>query len=339
MSNEYLEERKAKKKSNRSMAMYEIWRRIQQTLFGKFQQRKNINAKTKRLIFIWGMLLPSIIAFIVFWLYVNFDAILLAFKDIDFEKGGVEYWTFDQFKRIYRYFTDDSLGIDMFHYFKNTMKYWLVGMVWGLPHSILLTYAFYKKITGSKFYRVMLYVPGILSSVVLGGIFESFISNRGVFGTLLREFFGVERVPAWFREDAYATKMLIFYTVFFGFAGSYIIFSGAMARISTELIEAAYMDGVTMWQEIWYILIPQMWPTLSIHIVTSFAGIFGASGPILLFTPSIQSTHTLGYFIFDQVRTYNSYYLPAALGLTFTLVAFPISLWLRNTVDKIYSED
>ena len=81
-----------------------------------------------------------------------------------------------------------------------------------------------------------------------------------------------------------------------------------------------------------------MWPTLSMTIVTSFAGIFGASGNILLFTPYVDATYTFGYWIFDQVRRFNAYYIPSTLGLIFTVIAYPLCLLLRKIVTGIYAD-
>ena len=99
------------------------------------------------------------------------------------------------------------------------------------------------------------------------------------------------------------------------------------------------MDGVTMWQELIYIDIPLMWPTISMTIITSFGGLFGASGPILLFTAGMESTWTFGYWIFDQVRVYQSYYMPAALGLCFTLIGYPLALLVRRLIENLFSTE
>lgn len=302
----------------------------------QYPQKRIMKQKTKTTIFIWSMLALPLLNLLVFWVYVNIDAILMAFKNVDYANGGVEYWTLDNFKEIFKMFTENRPGYDMVLYGMNTLKYWLVGTVWSIPHSILLTYIFHKKLRGTKFFRVVLYLPSIICSVVLVGIFEAFVSGKGVFGTFLTQVCGVERVPAWFQEVEYATPMLLFYNFFFGFAGSYILFSGAMAKISREVQEAAVLDGVTMWQELWHIYIPLMWPTISMTIVTSFAGIFGASGVILLLTPNVTETFTFGYWIYDQVRRYQSYYIPSALGLIFTLVAYPLCLLVRKLVTSIY---
>ena len=332
-------ERNEETKREISYAFYEFWRKISAILPSHKRPSRHKSIQQRQTRFVWAYLAIPILNFLVFWVYVNFDAITLAFRNIDFANGGVEYWTFDNFKTIYKMFTESSLGgRNMPLYGWNTLKYWLLSTVWCIPHSILLTYAMHKKVRGHKKFQIILYLPSLICAVALAGIFASTISSTGIFGFLLKTI-GVERVPSWFGEVEYANGTLLFYNFFFGFMGHYILYSGAMANIDHEILDAAYVDGVTMWQELRYITIPSIWPTLGMTIITSFAALFSASGPILLFTKDLEQTWTFGYWIFDQVRVYQSYYLPAALGLCFTLVAFPIALLVRKAVDSMYKTE
>lgn len=301
------------------------------------KKKRVLKAKTKQTIFVWTMLAIPIANFLLFWLYVNFDSILLAFRNMDFASGN-EYWTLGNFAEVWKKFTKPSGEYSLADFGLNTLKFWGLSVFWGIPHSILLTYVFHRKLKGYKFFRIVLYLPTIICAVVMAGIFESFISGNGAFGSILTNVFNVARVPNWFQETEYATWMLLFYSFFFGFAGHYVIFSGAIARVDQDIMDVARLEGATMWQELWYVYIPLMWPTISMTIITSFAGIFGASGPILLFTPYVESTYTFGYWIFNEVRILQSYYIPATLGLCFTIVAFPLCLLVRKVVEGIYSD-
>ena len=316
---------------------YEFRRFLYRILIGWWYKPNNrLKHKTKQTIFVWTMLAIPLAHFLLFYVYVNFNSIMLAFKNIDFANGGKEYWTFDNFKEIFRMFKEGGKGVNMSLYAKNTLKFWALNVFWTLPWSLVLTYVFHKKLRNYKFFRIMLFIPSLICGVVGSTVFSSFIAPNGVFGRILTDVFNVSRVPNWFMEEETAMGALLFHSWFFSFTGSYIIFSGAMARIPQEIQEAALLDGAGMWREIWNIYIPLMWPTLSLSILGIFTGIFGASGAILLFTPNMESTFTLGYWIYDQVRVYNSYYLPAALGLLFTLIAFPISLFIRWLVTRIW---
>ncbi len=301
------------------------------------KEKRILKAKTKHTIFVWTMLAIPIAHFLVFWLYVNFDSILLAFRNLDMATGE-EYWTLNNFKRVFELFTKKTGNYNLLDYGLNTLKFWSLSVFWMIPHSILMTYVFHRKLKGYKIFRIILYLPSIICAVVMAGIFESFISGNGAVGAILTEVFHVLRVPNWFQETEYATKMLLFYTFFFGFAVHYVIFSGAIARVDQDTMDVARLEGASMWQELWYVYIPLMWPTISMTIITTFAGIFGASGPILLFTPHMESTYTFGFWIFDQVRLYQSYYILATLGLVFTIIAFPVCLLIRRVVESIYSD-
>ncbi len=330
-------EKNIRRRREVSLTFYDIRRCIRALLPFAGRTSKNSGRKFRRrqTMFVWTMLAIPILNFLVFWLYVNFDSILLAFRNIDYSVGGYEYWTLDNFKEVGRLFKEGN----MVQYGLNTLKFWLLSTVWVIPHSIFLTYVFHKKLAGRKIFRVLLYIPSIICAVALAGIFEAFINSNGAFGYLLLNVFGLERVPSWFQEQEFATWALLFYNFFFGFAGNYILYSGAMANIDTEITEAAYMDGVTMWQELFHIDIPLMWPTISMTIVTSFGALFGATGPILLFTKGMESTWTFGYWIFDQVRVYQAYYIPAALGLCFTVIAFPIAMLVKKVVGNMFSTE
>ena len=341
MKKEKIESEKSiQRKRNISMSLYEIRRRI----FLPFHRTERVKAsgskrfKRKQTFFIAMMLALPILNFLVFWLYVNFDSILLAFRNVDMSTG-LEYWTLENFKTVWGMFTKNGADSEMIHYGFNTLKFWLLSTVWAIPHSIFITYAFHKKLKGRKVFRLLLYIPTIICSVALAGIFEAFINGNGVVGFVAKEVFEATRIPSWFQEEEFATWALLFYNFFFGFAGQYILYSGAMANIDTEITEAALMDGCTMWQEIRYICVPLMWPTISMTIITSFGALFGASGPILLFTKGLSSTWTFGYWIFDQVRVYQAYYIPATLGLCFTCIAFPIAMTVKRIVDNMFTTE
>jgi ABC-type sugar transport system permease subunit len=149
---------------------------------------------------------------------------------------------------------------------------------------------------------------------------------------------GQEVAIEWVVDEQYSMFTILFYTVWTGFGGNIVMLTGAIHRIPEDVIEYGKLEGISMTRELFSIVIPLMWPTISMTIVTSFAGIFGATGSILLFTPNLDQTFTFGYWIYDQVRRYQSYYIPSALGLIFTVIAYPLCLLVRKLVTSIWSD-
>lgn len=292
-----------------------------------FFQRRNV----KKNLFVIAALAIPVLHFLVFWVYVNFDSLLLAFQNIE---GGREVFTFSNFKEAVHSLTTG--GGDLNRAFRNTFVFFVYGVI-VFPLGIFWAYFFYRRIALKSFFRVMFYVPQIVSAVVISGLFKYMINPEGPIGVLYRWLTGSEHTPAFLVQEEYALKTVIIYGFWTGFAGQLLLLSGAFARIPMSIIESANLDGIGWWRELWQICVPLIWPTLSTIIIVFSTTIFTASGEILLLTNGQGGTTTISFWLFAQVKYYNSYYLPSALGLMMTIVATPISLFTRWVVNKVYA--
>jgi ABC-type sugar transport system permease subunit len=117
-----------------------------------------------------------------------------------------------------------------------------------------------------------------------------------------------------------------------------ILFQGAFKRVPQEVVEAAKIDGANAFRELTQIMIPMMWSTLSTLLILKLTNIFGVSGPIILFTQGAYGSTTLSYWIYEQVKEFGQYNLPAAMGLMFTAVNLPFVIiirWLFNLKEDV----
>ncbi len=302
--------------------------------YGKrdFQPKKKDGFKSRRVkrgLFIAGMLSVGLIQFLVFWVYVNFNSILMAFQTRT--RTGVQ-WGFENFSRFFREvkIPEMELGLAL----KNTLLLFVVGTLIGLPASLLFAYYLYKKVRWSGFFRVVFFLPSIISAAVLVGLFKYVMAVQGPLNGFLSLLTGSPVETEWLTDDNLAMKTILFYVFWTGFGGNIVLLTGAIHRISPDILEYAKIDGVGMTRELFQIIIPLIWPTLSTMIVLAVAGLFTNSGPILLFTEGQYKTMTLGYFIFDQVQG-GQYYYPSAIGLIFTAIGFPLVLIVKYLLGKI----
>ncbi len=299
--------------------------------------------KRNKLIFCYGFVAIAVLHFLVFYLYVNINSILMAFKEykgIDENFNEIYIWSFAQFERMIRDFKSpsSSLLIGLL----NTLKYFAVNVFVMLPLSLFISFFLYKKIKGYKTFRVLFFLPSIVSSVVYVGIFKNMISMYGPVYTLLEKLFGYE-MPSLLTSDDTATPTIIFYCIWTGLGINMILYQGAMNRIPSEVIESCRLDGISWIRELWSIIIPMVWPTLSMTILFSFTGLFNAGGPILLFSDSMNSlgansTMTLPFYIYSLTWASKQYEYPAALGVFFTLASLPIVFGVRYILAKIDPE-
>lgn len=277
--------------------------------------------------FIIVMLAVPLTSFAVFWLYVNFDSILMAFQN---EKSGQVYWTLQNFRELFKEFGNSSSEI--FISLKNTLYYFLVNLFVVMPLSLILCYFLYKKIYLYKAFRFIFYLPSIISAAVLVVLVKYLLEPAGPLGGLASNLLGEEVFLL--KDSRYATNTIILYTIFTGLGGNMILLSGAMSHIDQSIIEAAKLDGISRTREMVQIVIPLIWPTLTTLLIFTFVGLFGASGPIILFTDGEVDTSTLSYWLYISVQKYNASYYPAAVGLFFTCVGTPIALFVRRVLNK-----
>ncbi|MBQ3572767.1 MAG: sugar ABC transporter permease [Clostridia bacterium] len=297
-----------------------------------------ITTKTKKKIldrvFIWGMLLLPIIWFLTFWLYVNLNSILMGFKV--YVGAGKYEWSLQNFKDIFYEFSlpDSVLPLAL----KNTLKFFPLNLL-TIALSVLFSYLFYRRMPGYKVFRVIFYLPSIISGVIMVTVFKNVIGPNGPLALMLKNYFGytAETIPYFTSDPKYAMGTILFFTVWTSFGLNVIMFGGAMARAPQQVIESARVDGVGMFRELFSIMVPLIWPTLSTVLIFALAGIFTASGVTLLMTNGAYDTMTISLYIFQNV-TAASYEMPSALGLLFTIIGFPIVLVGRHFLNKIFAE-
>ena len=165
-------------------------------------------------------------------------------------------------------------------------------------------------------------------------LFKYIISSEGPIDLFLMKVFG-KNVPEFLSDGNLAMSTIIFYSVYFAFGGNILYFGGAMNGISQEVIESAKLDGCGMLREIVYIIIPMIWPTFSTLLLISSVGIFTASGPVLLFTKGSFDTYTVSYWIYEQMLLNDNLEFASAVGLSCTVVGFPIVLLIKWGLNKI----
>ena len=306
----------------------------------KTDREKLLSAKANRYIFCYCFVAIAVAHFVIFYAIVNFNSILMAFrqyKGIENQKEIYE-WGFGNFARIF----NDIKNVDspLRYGFFNTLKFFGVGLL-TIPISIVISYFLYKKISGYKTFRVIFFLPSIISAVVYVGIFKNMISMYGPVFTLIEKIFGYQ-MPSLLNNDATATPTIIFFTFWTGLAGGIILYQGAMNRLPEEVIEAGELDGISWIRELWSVVIPMIWPTMSMMIVLAFTGIFSSGGPILLFTDTMtaarNSMMTIPYYIFSLTYNNQMYEYPAAIGLLFTVVSIPVVFGIRWLMSKVDPE-
>lgn len=290
-------------------------------------KKKDVGA----LIFICSMLAIPIVAYLFFYVYINFNSILMAFQIPLYDGLGGYEWGLDNFEKVYRQFTNTEENL--LPYLKNTVIFFVTDTFVSLPLSLIICYFIYKKIAGYQAFRTIIYLPVIITSTIFATLFKGMIEAGGPLQMLYGRW-GLEPPRTFVNDEEYAMKTILTFVIYSGLGGRFVLFGGAMNAIDSSIIDAGKIDGAGPARELVSIIIPCIWPTLSTLLLLCSTGIFTASGPSLLFDKGEYGTNTISYWIYKITSgsgsSGESVELASAIGLIFTLLGLPIVLVVKK---------
>lgn len=282
-------------------------------------------------IFLAAILAYPLIHFAVFFVGVNFNSILLAFQRYD-SNYDLHWNGFRNFADVVASLKGSSLlGTSVWNSFR--VFFWTT--VIGFPCNIFFSYYLYKRVPGHQVVRFIVMLPSIISGMVMSLLFVKFVS-----GALPRMFLDMGvKIPDLLYDPQTSFPTIIFYTLWTGFTSSLILYPNAMNAIPMEVIESAQLDGANSLREIWHIILPLIYPTVTTFFVTGVAGLLAFSGPLFAFYyyNAPPETYTSGYFLFVQVMASDGvvgYPFAAAAGLLFTLISAPLTMLTKYCMEK-----
>lgn len=285
----------------------------------------------QKYIFLAVILIVPIINWVLFWLVVNVQSILLAFQDS--RTGAFTWWNFQYFWQELTV-EGGEIGLAI----ENTLKYFFSNLCVVIPLSMVIAFFLYKKIAFYRGFTVIFYLPAIISSVAMVQIYMQVLSSNGPIAQILGEWNPIPPESLFARPET-ATTMIVIYTIWTGFSSNILLFIGAMTRIPIEVFEAAKLEGCKPLKEFTSLVFPLIWPTISTMLILSFTGLFSSSGPILLFgaNSAAYETTTISYWIFKEVYEggLGGINAVSATGLCFTVVAVPLILFVRWVAEKV----
>lgn len=300
-------------------------------------QYKDKKAKFQRTAFIILMLAWPVCHFLVFWLYVNLDTFRLTFFRFNTLTAEYEWYGFTRFELIWQ---DMILGADetIRNCFINSLLCLPVQNFIILPLSFFSAFFLYKKVPLAGVFRVVFFLPSILSIVVLTMSFKfMFNADFGPIKYIVESLFGV--APDYFSSMSPTAMPLVFtFGVWAGLGYDIILINGAISRIPEEVIESAKLDGVGLFREMFRIVLPLVMPTISTLFILGSLGVFGYYlQPMLLCGESggvNGATGTIAMRVMSMMQSQDTENA-AALGLFFSLIGIPFVLLIKWGMEKI----
>lgn len=308
---------------------------LTQPLYAKLNARKKgtTRASTKRrndAIFYTVLMAFPVIQFIIYYVVVSSNSFLMAFQKYDNTLGRYYFVGMDNIMdQIHEFMAGGLLRTATW----NSIKAYLLSLVL-LPITILFPFYIYKKLPFAGFFKVILFLPHILSTMVLSLLYQFFVNS--VIPAVAADW-GFEVPPLMYGANAFMTAWM--FTAIFGFT-NVLMYHGSMTSIPKSVVEYARIDGCSLLQEFWYITLPNIMPTIVVYLISGISAMFSNQLNLhAYFNGDISHTSTVGYVIFARSTGTGmaAYPVPAATGLLCTVIITPLVVVLRKIAKKYTS--
>ncbi|GAA2752468.1 sugar ABC transporter permease [Amnibacterium kyonggiense] len=271
-------------------------------------------------------------ALVVFLLFVIFPVVAAAYYGF-FRWAG--YGVPNQFVGLQNYVTivqDPTFIAALGH---NAVIVVLSLVLQG-PIAILLALLLNRKMRGQTLIRVLIFIPYVISEVVVGTGWSLILQTTGALNSALQNMgLGALRVDWLANPDvAIWTLMGIITWKYVGFA--VILFLAGLQGIPEELTEAASIDGASFWQIQRRITLPLLGPTLRIWAFLSVIGALQLFDLVYIiwgqYVASTAGTSTMATYLVVNGRNAGSYGYGNAVAVVLFLISLIVALVYQRFV-------
>jgi putative aldouronate transport system permease protein len=292
-------------------------------------------AQFRRFLPIYVMMLPGLI-YLFINNYMPMPGLVVAFKQYNAKKGiyKSDWIGFKNFEYLFK--TSDAWVIT-----RNTILYnvafIIVNTVMAIAVAIILS-----ELTGhfKNVYQSAILLPNLISTVIIGYLVFAFFSvENGFVNNSILPLFGKEGID-WYSQPKYWPFILVFVNAWKSVGYNCIIYLSTIMGIDRSIYESARIDGASKWQQIKYLTLPLLKPTIIMLTLMAIGRIFYSDFGLFYQVPMNQgalyaTTNTIDTYVYRGLLQVGNISMSAAAGFYQSVIGFVLVLGANLIVRKI----
>ena len=284
--------------------------------------------------FIFCCLAPAVILFTIFMLIPTIDVFRMSLYKWGGYTADKTFVGLDNFKTLLQ-------SEKFYQAFQNSVL--LIVIVTIVTFAMAIIFAAIltrEKLKGQTFFRVVFYIPNILSVVVISAIFSAIYDpNQGLLNSFLNLFRGQDGVDnpiLWLGSQKLVIYSIIIAMVWQAIGYYMVMYMASMANIPDSLYESASLEGAGRIKQFFSITLPLIWTnirtTLTFFVISTINMSFLMVKAMTNGGPDGASNVFLSY-MYQEAYTNSSYGYGMAIGVAVFLFSFALAAVL-NAVSK-----
>lgn len=264
-------------------------------------------------------LLPSAVVLVIFFFIPFFQTFLLSFLD---------YST-----NIYKpEFIGVANYVKLFHnpvFYKvlwNTFIYLFIAVPILAIFPLFLAVLINQKIKGVTIYKILIYLPVIVSIVVAAIAFKWLYADQGILNYVVTSL-GFKSI-GWLTDPNYALYSVIIVTIWKGIGYYIIIYLAALMSVPNELYEACDIDGASFLTKHLTVTVPHIMPTIALVTTISAISAMKVFAEIYVMTKGgpLNSSKTIVYYIYERAFENLDLGIASAMAVVLLIIVMVFSL-------------
>jgi len=263
-------------------------------------------------------ILPAIIVLTVFFFIPFAQTVLLSFKDYSLSIYNPQFAGLSNYIELFQ-------SKEFYKVMVNTFLY-LFGAVPILAViPLILAILINQKIKCLNLYKILIYLPVIVSIVVVAIAFKWLYASEGILN-YIAETFGFSHID-WLTSPKVAIWSVILVTIYKGIGYYMMIYLSALMGAPKDLLEAADVDGANLFQKHLNVTVPYLMPTITLVVTVSSISALKVFAEIYVMTRGgpLNSTKTIVYYIYERAFENLDLSMSSAASVVLLLVVMAYS--------------
>ncbi len=271
----------------------------------------------------WLFVLPAFAIYLFVMAFPTIFAIVLSLTNY---KGGALFGPkrrrleFVGLKYYKQMFADKYFWLSL----KNNLWIVFISVFGQIPLGFFMAYLIFRgMIKGKDFFQTVIYLPCIISTVVIGRLWGAIMAPNGALPEVIKLF-----NPEYVAQNSKHPMIAVLFVILWMYTGTYlIIFLANLQKIDTSVIEAAKIDGATEMQALRYIILPSLSGVIVTSAILAISGSLKSFDLIYIMTAGgpAKQTNVLSIYMYDAAFTgAPNYPLANAISIVMCIISFAL---------------
>ncbi len=238
-------------------------------------------------------LVPALVLLGIFFFLPFMQTLFLSFNDYSENLYNPVWSGFANYIAVFK----DPVFIKVL---LNTFLFLLIAVPFLTIFPLFLAILVNQKLRGMKLYKVLIYLPVVVSIVVCAIAFKWLYAEQGILNYFI-SVVGLGPV-GWLTDTRFSLLSVALVTIWKGIGYYMVIYLAALMSVPRELYEACEIDGANSWQKHLTVSVPHLMPTIALVSTISAISAMKVFAEIYVMTKGgpLNSSKTIVYYIYER---------------------------------------